>query len=68
MHKKTKLAISRYTTANEHSFFLEAAALIESLICDRLERRIGELTNKPVEFGTLGDLLKKLKKIEIDVE
>ncbi len=63
-----KLAISRFNVALEHSFFLEATALIESLICDRLESRIGELTNKPVEFGTLGDLLKKLNNIETDVE
>jgi hypothetical protein len=61
-------AISRFNTAIEHSFFLEATALIESLICDRLESRIGELTNKPVEFGTLGKLLQELNKIENDVE
>lgn len=63
-----KSAISRFNTAIEHSFFLEATALIESLICDRLESRIGELTDKSVEFGTLGDLLKKLNTIESDVE
>lgn len=63
-----KSAISRFNTAIEHSFFLEATALIESLICDRLESRIGELTLKSVEFGTLGDLLKKLNNIEPDVE
>jgi hypothetical protein len=63
-----KSAISRFNTAFEHSFFLEANALIESLICDRLESRIGELTNESVEFGTLGNLLKKLNNIETDVE
>lgn len=63
-----KSAISRFNTAIEHSFFLEATALIESLICDRLESRIGELTHKSVEFGTLVDLLKKLNSIETDVE
>jgi hypothetical protein len=62
-----KSAISRFNTAIEHSFFLEATALIESLICDRLESRIGELTQKPVEFGTLGNLLNELNKIENDV-
>ena len=61
-----KSAISRFNTAIEHSFFLEATALIESLICDRLESRIGELTHNTVEFGTLGDLLKQLNKIEND--
>jgi hypothetical protein len=63
-----KSAISRFNTAIEHSFFLEATALIESLICDRLESRVGELTHKSVEFGTLGDLLKKLNSIETDIE
>ena len=63
-----KSAISLFNTAIEHSFFLEATALIESLICDRLESRTGELTNKSVEFGTLGDLLKKLNSIETDIE
>ncbi len=63
-----KSAMSQYNKAIEHSFFLEATSLIESLICDRLESRIGELTNKTVEFGTLGDLLKKLNNTETDVE
>lgn len=63
-----KSAISRFNTAFEHSFFLEATALIESLICDRLESRIAELTQKSVEFRTLGDLLKELNMIETDVE
>jgi hypothetical protein len=58
--------MSRFNTAVEHSFYLEATALIESLISDRLEGRIGELTLAPVEFGTLGDLLKKLNNIEND--
>lgn len=63
-----KSAINRFNTAIEHSFFLEATALIESLICDRLESRIGELTHKSVKFGTLGDLLQKLNSIETDME
>jgi len=60
-------AISRFNKAINHSFFLEPSALIKNLICDRLESRIGELTNKPVEFVTIGDLLKKNKKNETDV-
>ena len=67
-HEIIKSAMSRFNTAIEHSFFLEATALIESLICDRLESRIAELTHKSIEFGTLGDLLKELNKIENDVE
>ena len=66
-HEIIKSAMSRFNTAIEHSFFLEATALIESLICDRLESRIAELTHKSIEFGTLGDLLKELNKIENDV-
>ena len=45
-----KAAISRYNTAIEHSFFLEATALMESLISDRLESRLGELIKTPVSF------------------
>lgn len=67
-YKIIKSAINQFNKAIEHSFFLEATALIESLICDRLESRIGELTNKHVEFGTLGKLLKKLNNIETDAE
>lgn len=62
-----KSAMSRFNTAIEHSFFLEATALIESLICDRLESRIGELTQDSVKFGTLGALCKKLNIIETDI-
>jgi hypothetical protein len=67
-HEIIKSVVSRFNTAIERSFFLEATALVESLICDRLESRIGELTQKFVEFGTLGDLLKKLNSIETDIE
>lgn len=56
----------RFNTAIEHAFYLEATALIESLICDRLESRLGELTQKSVEFGNMGDLLKRLNQVETD--
>jgi len=61
-----KAVISRYNTAIEHSFFLEATALMESLISDRLESRLGELIKKPVSFYTIGNLLNALRKIETD--
>lgn len=61
-----KAAISRYNTAIEHSFFLEATALTESLISDRLESRLGELIKGPVSFDTIGNLLNSLRKIETD--
>jgi hypothetical protein len=61
-----KAAISRYNIAIEHSFFFEATALIESLISDRLESRLGELRKEPVPFDTIGNLLNALRKIETD--
>jgi|ERR1035437_4337917 hypothetical protein len=62
-----KATIDRFNTAIEHNFYFEATALIESLICDRLESRLGELSKSPVEFDTIGNLLKDLRKIEKDV-
>jgi len=61
-----KSAISRYNVAIEHSFFLEATALMESLISDRLESRLGELKKEPISFDTIGNLLNALRKIETD--
>ena len=59
-HQLFKSVLSRINTALEHRFFLEAIALIESLIADRLESRLGELTNNPVPIDTLRNLLQKL--------
>lgn len=61
-------AISRYNDAIDKGFYLEATALMESLLGDRLESRLGELTKVPIEFEPLSRLLKKLNKIETDVE
>jgi hypothetical protein len=61
-----KSVMSRYNNAIEQGFYLEATALIESLICDRLESRLGELAKIPIGFDTIGNLLKKLNRIEID--
>lgn len=66
-HKIIKSVMSRYNTAMEHNFHLEATALIESLISDRLESRLAQLTNNNITFDTLGNLLIKLRKIEEDV-
>lgn len=65
-HAIIKAAISSYNTAIEHSFFLEATALMESLISDRLESRLGELMKTPVSFDTIGNLLNSLRKVETD--
>lgn len=62
-----KAAISRYNTAIEHTFFLEATALMESLISDRLESRLGELKKEQISFDTIGNLLNALRKIETDI-
>lgn len=63
-----KYVISRYNKSIEENYFLEAIALIESLICDRLESRLGELSKKNVKLDTLGGVLKKLKVFENDSE
>lgn len=62
-----KSAISRFNTSVEHSFYLEATALIESLISDRLESRLSELKKSNVNFDTLGNLLNELRKLEEDI-
>lgn len=59
-------AVSRYNTAMEHNFYLEATALIESLIANRLESRLAELTSDEVEIDTLGNLIKKINKSELE--
>lgn len=66
-YKIIKAAISQHNKAIDHSFFLEATALMESLICDRLESRLGELKKEPISFDTLGNLLNVLRKIETDI-
>lgn len=59
-------AISRYNLAMTEGFYLEATTLMESLITDRLESRLGELSNKRVQFDTIRNLTKKLNKYEND--
>ena len=61
-----KASISRFNTAVEHNFYLEATALIESLISDRLESRLSELKKCNVNFDTLGNLLNELRTLEED--
>lgn len=61
-----KAAISKFNTAVEHNFYLEATALIESLISDRLESRLSELKQCNISFDTLGNLLNQLRILEDD--
>ena len=53
-------AMSRYNLAFEAGFYFEAVAIMESVIADRMESRIGELIKQEVEFDTLGNLRDKL--------
>ena len=57
-----KQAIKQYKKAKENGFYLEAIAICESLITDRMESRIGELTKREVKFG----MLRNLKDILMD--
>lgn len=60
--------MSQYNKAIESKFFFEATTIMESLICDRLESRLGELTKAPVKFNTLVRLRKEMLKTETDDE
>lgn len=59
-----KDCISRFNDAILHKYFLEAVALSESLIADRMESRLTELHGKAHHFDTLGNLKKDLSRIE----
>jgi len=59
-----KNAIKRYHMAMEQGFYLEAVAIMESIIADRLESRLGELTQAEVTFGNLGSLREELLNAE----
>lgn len=58
-------AIKQFKEAVAAGFYLEAITICESLIADRLESRCGEL-GKPIAFKPLGDLIKRMKQIEVD--
>lgn len=55
-----KKALKKYKVSIEQGFYIEATAICESLITDRMESRIGELCKKDVYFGNLGELKKVL--------
>ncbi len=57
-----KEVIARYNKSMKEGYYLEAITLCESLICDRLESRIGELTRRDPPFGMLGPLCTQLQK------
>ena len=59
-----KNSLRQLKKAISEEYYLEAIALLDSLIADRLESRIGELTNKNVQFNPLGKLCKDLLRVE----
>ncbi|AHF17904.1 hypothetical protein [Niabella soli] len=65
-YKKIRSAASQLKNSISQGFFLEATTLTESLICDRLESRIAELTKQDVNLGTIGAGLKNLRLLETD--
>ena len=58
-------AFKRIDRAISTGFHLEAIALLESLICDRLEMAISIAIQESVSPGNLGPLLIQAKKLEI---
>jgi hypothetical protein len=57
-----KKAFSRIEKSISQGFHLEAIAIIESLICDRLETSVTVITGEPTGVKNLGPLLKKLEE------
>lgn len=51
----------------ELGFYLEAITIIESLISDRLESRLSYILGKDFSSKTLGALITKCKKEEVDM-
>jgi hypothetical protein len=52
----------------DDEYFLESIALIESLMCDRLESRLTFLRGIDFSFKTLGQLINEATRIETDAE
>jgi hypothetical protein len=63
-----KAAIERFNVAMKEGFYLEATTIIESILTDRMESRIGELTKEPQRFDTIGNLFIKIDNIESNTE
>lgn len=61
-----KRAYSRINEAIQHGYNLEAITIIESLVSDRLESRLGSLLGKDFSFQNLGTLVNRLKSMETD--
>ncbi len=61
-------AFGRIDEAIEEGYYLEAITLIESLISDRLESRLGEIRGDSTGFKPLGRLVSSMKSEETDKE
>ena len=59
-------AYARIDDALATGYYLEAVALIESLLSDRLEHRLAVVMKKDFSFKTLGTLIQQVKKFETD--
>jgi hypothetical protein len=59
-----KNVMNQYKKAIDNEFYLEATALAESLISDRLESRLEKITGAPVLFETLGKTRTLLSTLE----
>ncbi len=61
LYRQAHKRITRSINKGSH---IEAVALIESIMSDRIESAISVITNKPVIASTLGSLFKKLNELE----
>ncbi len=59
-------AYSRITESSKAGFHLEAIAIIESLIADRLESRLTFVLQRDFSFQHLGSLITKARQVETD--
>ena len=67
-HNLYREAYGRISKAINDKYFLEAVTLTESLLTDRLESRVTFLLRKDYSFKTLGELIRKIKERENDVQ
>lgn len=58
-----KLAYKRVQSSIRRGAHIEAIALLESIMSDRIESAISSVTRKPVSASTLGSIFKTLDKL-----
>ncbi len=63
-HNLFALVIERISQAEKEGYYLEAIALLESIIADRLESRLSHITDSIVGFHTLGFLVRLINLFE----